>query len=110
MCKTRKGFVSNSSSSSFICDLSGEAFESYDGLSECDAVSCANDHVFFYQGYPEVEAWVDDEEKNNDEEYGRNYNMPAHLCPICNGSAKEVLVNRMKAELKRLNLTAKDLS
>jgi len=41
--KTRNGFVSNSSSSSYVCDVTGEAFEVQDscfrdaGLSQCKA-------------------------------------------------------------------------
>ena len=41
--KTRNGFVSNSSSSSYVCDVSGEAFEVQDacfrdaGLAQCEA-------------------------------------------------------------------------
>lgn len=45
--KNRNGFVSNSSSSSFVCDVSGESFEGYDGdygdIVEC---SCPNGHNF----------------------------------------------------------------
>ena len=39
--KTRTGFVSNSSSSSFICDVCGCAEESYDGDG---VVRCENEH------------------------------------------------------------------
>lgn len=41
--KTRNGFVSNSSSSSYVCDITGEAFEVQDacfrdaGLAQCEA-------------------------------------------------------------------------
>lgn len=47
--KVRKGFVSNSSSSSFICDVCGEIFSGYDNsLSDFDLVMCEEDHVFCY--------------------------------------------------------------
>lgn len=45
--KTRQGFVSNSSSSSFVCDVSGESYEGWDGdygdIHECN---CLNGHSF----------------------------------------------------------------
>lgn len=103
--KVRKGFVSNSSSSSFICDLSGEAHEMYDGLQEYEAVSCENGHTFIYSGcgYHDVEKWV---ESDDNEEC--NYEMPAAICPICNGAAKSELVKRFNSEFKRLNITIED--
>ena len=102
--KVRKGFVSNSSSSSFVCDLTGEAFETYEGLDDREAVQCEKGHVFFYEGYPEVEKWVESDD-NDDDDYGRNYNMPSELCPICNGDAKtkKALIERLTGEIKRLN-------
>lgn len=45
--KIRTGFVSNSSSSSFICDVSGEVYSGYDaGLSDFDLMECTNEHIF----------------------------------------------------------------
>lgn len=45
--KIRNGFVSNSSSSSFICDVCGQDASGYDmGLSEAEMYQCANSHVF----------------------------------------------------------------
>ena len=53
--KMRNGFVSNSSSSSFVCDVSGESYEGYDGdygdIQEC---SCVNGHTFSNDYYIEV--------------------------------------------------------
>lgn len=44
--KYRKGFVTNSSSSSFICDVCGEVFDGYDvSLSDFDLVECENGHT-----------------------------------------------------------------
>jgi hypothetical protein len=43
--KIRKGFVSNSSSSSYICDVCGEAETVYDGMQEAGLVRCVNGHV-----------------------------------------------------------------
>lgn len=45
--KKRTGFVSNSSSSSFICQVSGESYGGWDaGLSDFDLCECENGHVF----------------------------------------------------------------
>lgn len=45
--KYRVGFVSNSSSSSFICDVSGEVVSGWDvGLSEAEMKQCGNGHTF----------------------------------------------------------------
>ena len=45
--KLRMGFVSNSSSSSFVCDVSGEVESGWDlSLSDCDYYQCENGHTF----------------------------------------------------------------
>lgn len=45
--KIRKGFVSNSSSSSFMCDICGDIESGMDaGMSDFDMVSCVNGHTF----------------------------------------------------------------
>jgi len=45
--KVRNGFVSNSSSSSFICDISGETYSGYDAsLSDFGLCQCDNGHTF----------------------------------------------------------------
>lgn len=104
--KVRKGFVSNSSSSSFICDLTGADVSGKDlSLNECDMVQCINNHIFFYEGYPMIEEWI-----NSDENEEYNYSLPAELCPICNGEAKHIVAARMKDELKRLKLTPEDVA
>lgn len=51
MVKIRQGFVSNSSSSSFICDVSGEEKSGRDcNLSDCNMYECINGHIFL-EGY-----------------------------------------------------------
>ncbi len=45
--KIRQGFVSNSSSSSFACDVCGETVEGWDAcLSEAEMSECINGHIF----------------------------------------------------------------
>ncbi len=45
--KIRKGFVSNSSSSSFVCDVCGEVESGYDAsASDCGFANCENGHEF----------------------------------------------------------------
>ena len=45
--KVRNGFVSNSSSSSFICDVSGEVASGWDMcIEEADMYKCENGHTF----------------------------------------------------------------
>lgn len=115
--KIRKGFVSNSSSSSFVCDLTGVVSSGYDScVNDFEMVMCKNGHTFSYAGFPEVEKWAtsseydesySEEEQNTDGGYG----MPSRLCPICNGDQKanEMIIGRFKHDMKRLNITAKDL-
>jgi len=42
--KIRRGFVSNSSSSSFVCDICHESYEGYDGQYDTDVVYCNAGH------------------------------------------------------------------
>jgi hypothetical protein len=45
--KIRTGFVSNSSSSSFVCEITGEQFSGYDAsLGDFELVECQNGHIF----------------------------------------------------------------
>lgn len=98
--KIRKGFVSNSSSSSYICDVCGEAKSGWDiGLDELDMVECKNGHIFHdsecvnprgvadwddicSQVAREGEGLTDDDEID---EYisELRYEFPIDYCPIC---------------------------
>lgn len=45
--KFRKDFVTNSSSSSYVCEICGRTVSGWDmGLSECEMMECVNGHVF----------------------------------------------------------------
>ena len=45
--KIRSDFVTNSSSSSFVCEICGRTESGYDlGLSECEMMQCVNGHLF----------------------------------------------------------------
>lgn len=102
--KIRLGFVSNSSSSSFICDLTGESFSGWDAsLRDFNLIKCEKGHVLIADYSEEIEAFL----KAKDEE-GETY-IPSALCPICNGSAKSKVVSRVISMMKRLNVTKEDL-
>ena len=45
--KFRSTFVTNSSSSSYVCEICGRTESGWDlGLSECEMMECINGHVF----------------------------------------------------------------
>lgn len=45
--KFRKDFVTNSSSSSYVCEICGRTASGWDmGLSECEMMECVNGHTF----------------------------------------------------------------
>ena len=45
--KLRTGFVSNSSSSSFVCDITGATESGYDASArDCGFAQCSNGHTF----------------------------------------------------------------
>jgi len=100
--KVRNGFVSNSSSSSFVCDITGWSYEGYDGQYECEWAQCVNGHEFAADDYPEVLEYFDEHDCDRDE-------LPAEICPICNGKVKNRIVERFKNDMKRLNIAIEDL-
>lgn len=99
--KVRSGFVSNSSSSSFVCDITGYSYAGYDDSYDCEYAQCVDGHEFDADGYPEVVEYI-----HND---GDRYDIPAELCPICNGSAKNQIVERFKRDMDRLGINIDDL-
>jgi hypothetical protein len=106
--KIRKGFVSNSSSSSFLCDVCGKTESGFDAcLSDVEMSSCENGHTYC-DSHTESELTIeqkrdciismscDDDEKERllvasedeiEELADNNYEirdcMPAFCCPCC---------------------------
>jgi len=82
--KIRQGFVSNSSSSSFICLISGHVEAGMDmSLSDAGMVECENDHVFLddYVVGKIPPTNIDGDEYDYHEEW--RYECPAANCPVC---------------------------
>jgi len=101
--KTRKGFVSNSSSSSFVCMVCGEDFVGwdgmYDGVEQCD---CTNGHTLCSRD--KVKAELTPEEK----EVPRYGDIHPKECPICTMQVvlSEELVQFL---LKKYNIGKEDI-
>jgi len=107
--KIRNGFVSNSSSSSFICDVCGTIESGFDAsLEDFGMVECVNGHTFCegegVEGYEKSEKdddtweaewlqavkdeetnlgmdeWIEEQKENYDEDENK---IPAEGCKIC---------------------------
>jgi len=74
--KIRTGFVSNSSSSSFTCEICGRTESGWDaGVRDFDMWECENGHIFCNdEAMEDIVLGEDDEE----------YEIPEKFCPICN--------------------------
>jgi hypothetical protein len=102
--KYRKDFVTNSSSSSFVCDICGCSESGYDmSMSEAGMYECVNGHticeseILLEVDYKEVIQSLlregetfDFDNISNDElediamnEFEYRYNVPEKYCPIC---------------------------
>lgn len=108
--KARKGFVSNSSSSSFICDVCGEQSSGWDmTYQDAEMVCCKNGHEFcevhLIGGNKTLERLEDEDREDYDEEW--RYELPIEYCPICQ---MEVVTDSdmVKYLLKSLGKTSKD--
>lgn len=75
--KIRSGFVSNSSSSSFICDVTGRMESGYDATADdCGMYQCENDHTF-------SKRYLIGTLPENDDEDGWYDGIPSANCPLC---------------------------
>jgi hypothetical protein len=75
--KIRLGFVSNSSSSSFICDVSGHVEAGMDlSMSDAEMVECVNNHTF-------MEEYICGKIHPDDRVDDWRYEVPENKCPIC---------------------------
>lgn len=79
--KVRNGFVSNSSTSSFVCDVCGEVEADRDlCISDAGMVQCKNGHTFHY---PICDKDVAARVKVPEDIDYDNYEFPEEYCPIC---------------------------
>lgn len=83
--KIRLKFVSNSSSSSFFCEICGYTETGRDiSAIDYDCVYCENGHLFCIEHMLNLDEYYKNEEKcENEEEYDK-YSIPEKYCPICN--------------------------
>lgn len=126
--KIRNGFVSNSSSSSFICEISGRERSGYDiSLKDAGMIECVNGHTFDEDYATEIPYGYDDEpteeevkqfikDKNlpelSEESFKEffsgigewRYYYPSEWCPICSfknltaSMAKRILLSENTEE------------
>ncbi len=76
--KIRTGFVSNSSSSSFICVVCGSTESGMDlGLEDFYMMECENGHLM-------CEDHVDNDQEVIDNNKEGRYGFPSKNCPVCN--------------------------
>ena len=79
--KVRNGFVSNSSSSSFICEVCNGTESGWDAcMSEVEMFECANGHTLHESCSPNFETPTEDDD-SYDEDW--RYSHEITQCPIC---------------------------
>lgn len=102
MAKIRKGFVSNSSSSSFICEISGSVESGYDASpQDVGMIRCDHDHLMLESYIPAGAELVEYEEWGG-------VALTEADCPIC--QLKEVRADDLvKFALKQLGVTEEQL-
>ena len=115
--KIRRGLVSNSSASSFTCDVCGETLTGWDGdYGDQKTYSCINDHNICEEDLLEE---IDDSNESYDFD---NDDVPERYCPVCQWQApshndlsafflKEYKIPRAEVfeEVKKLNRRRKKL-
>lgn len=79
--KVRSGFVSNSSTSSFICEVCGRKETEWDSVDIADLgfVRCENEHLFCDEEMVDDYTDAEKEEMESKDRYG----VPSKCCPIC---------------------------
>ena len=101
--KIRMGFVSNSSSSSFICMVSGNIEAGYDmSMEEAGFVECVVGHEFLESYVVGDISTLKDDKDDYDVDYDEwRYTIPSSNCPICtlkHITDKDVLKYLVKTE------------
>ena len=87
--KIRLGFVSNSSSSSYICEVCGETQSGMDMcLSDADMYQCVNEHTFCTNHLTDqlIEQYKAKIKAEHGEDFDENEfydTLPAEVCPLC---------------------------
>lgn len=120
--KIRKGFVTNSSSTSYICDICGRIVDdvpdAYSSL-RYRFVTCENGHEFCTDHLLNIPKQILTNTADLDEWMGENdiseYEVPEEYCPICKYGQynAELLYNdsyKLEYVLKKYNLTKEDLN
>ena len=111
--KIRRGFVSNSSSSSFICDISGNMECGYDMSAEdAEMYECEKGHTFMDQyvlgTYEEREEFYISPEGARYNEDEERYDLPSRFCPVC--QFKEIISDEAVMYLmKKCNINMNEL-
>lgn len=79
--KTRNGFVSNSSTSSFVCTVCGtvEGYSDCIGAEDMGISACEHGHEFCHEHLLPI--------GDNDEHGSEYYEVPSSRCPICTMTA-----------------------
>jgi hypothetical protein len=108
--KIRMGFVSNSSSSSFICEICGRDEGGFDmSLYDAEMVCCEHGHTICIGHLLCDEETFNELYEENDDIY---YEFPEKYCPVCQGTSvsrydiisyakKKGLVEEMKALIEK---------
>lgn len=82
--KIRTGFVPNSSSSSFVCEVCGRAESGMDASAQdFDMVNCENGHTFCTDEAIEDIPFGEKASEVEDADEIDYYNAPEKYCPIC---------------------------
>lgn len=83
--KKRNYFVSNSSSSSFICEICGRTETGFDAsLRDYEYVECVNGHTFCQEELLDgLEEYLEAHEETDEGYCNGTYDIPEKFCPIC---------------------------